>query len=349
MSQSTDKRYGIAICGLGRAGSIHTGNCVRHPKVDIKYFVELDLSRAEQVKKEYGLVGTKVVHSNDFNTVLEDPDVDGVIIATVTYAHEEYVKKCIQAKKPTFCEKPIAENLKDTVSCYEEAERLGVPLFCAFNRRFDATHRAVKDAVDNGEVGEVHMIKVCSRDSPIPSAAYLKISGGIYHDCAVHDIDMATWIMKDYPTTVFSQAHAFRKFIKDLNDVDTVSITMQFASGAIAQIDLSRFAAYGYDQRVEVLGELGMVESLNENKTNLRKSTGQSISNDLLKFSFPQRYPLAYEKEIHHFLDIIDGTPPLITKTDVSMVSLIASACEESHRTGKQVRICKDTLTYEVM
>lgn len=69
-SQSTDKRYGIAICGLGRAGSIHTGNCVRHPKVDIKYFVELDLSRAEQVKKEYGLVGTKVVHSNDFNTVL---------------------------------------------------------------------------------------------------------------------------------------------------------------------------------------------------------------------------------------------------------------------------------------
>ena len=139
---------------------------------------------------------TRVVHADKFNDVLDDTEVDGVIIATVTYTHEEYVKKCIDAKKAIFCEKPIAGNLKDTVSIYEAAEKASVPIFCAFNRRFDATHASVRAAAVAGEIGKVHMVKICSRDSPLPGEGYLKISGGIFHDCAVHDIDMAMWILK---------------------------------------------------------------------------------------------------------------------------------------------------------
>jgi len=341
------ERVSIAICGLGRAGSIHTGNCVRNPRVHIKYFVEIDTARAEEVKRNFGLNDTIVVHTDDFKKVQDDPEVKGVIIATVTYTHEFFVKKCIEAKKSIFCEKPITESLKDTVSCYEEAERNGVSLFCAFNRRFDETHASLKNAVAQGEIGKVHMVKVCSRDSPLPSEAYLKISGGIFHDCAVHDIDMASWVLGEYPVEVFTYAHAFRKFIADMNDVDTVSISMKFPSGAIGQIDLSRLAVYGYDQRVEVLGDKGMLQSENQHKTSLRKSTQSSVSNDLLKFSFPQRYPEGYAAEIDHFLEIIGGKQPCISKTDVAMISLIASACEESHKAGKPMRINKDTLTYE--
>jgi len=233
------------------------------------------------------------------------------------------------------------------VSCYEEAEKNGVPLFCAFNRRFDATHASLKKAVADGEIGKVHVVKVCSRDSPIPSEAYLKISGGIFHDCAVHDIDMASWILGEYPTEVFTYAHAFRDFIGKMGDVDTVSISMKFPSGAIGQIDLSRLAVYGYDQRVEVLGEAGMLESQNQNKTSLRRSTAQCVSNDLLKFSFPQRYPEGYAAEIDHFLEVIDGKPPCISKHDVAMISLIASACEQSHKKGRPMKINKDNLTFE--
>jgi len=342
------ERVSIAICGLGRAGTIHTGNCVRNPRVHIKYFVEIDTARAEEVKKNFNLTDTVVVHADDFQKVQDDPEVKGVIICTVTYTHEHFVKKCIQAKKAIFCEKPIAESLQDTVSCFEEAEKNGVPLFCAFNRRFDETHASLKRAVAEGEVGKVHMVKVCSRDSPLPSEAYLKISGGIFHDCAVHDIDMASWVVGEYPIQVFTYAHAFRPFIGAMDDVDTVSISLKFPSGAIGQIDLSRLAVYGYDQRVEVLGDKGMLESLNQNKTSLRKSTASSVSSDLLKFSFPQRYPDGYAAEIMHFLDIIDGkVAPFLTKQDVLMVSLIASACEASHRAGKPMNINKDTLTFE--
>lgn len=231
--------------------------------------------------------------------------------------------------------------------CYEDAEKAGVPLFCAFNRRFDASHATVQKSVRDGEIGQLQMVKVCSRDSPVPSDAYLKISGGIYHDCAVHDIDMMLWIANEYPIEVFSHAHAFKASIREMGDVDTVSISLKFASGMIGQIDLSRYAAYGYDQRVEVFGAQGMLQSENQNKTSVRKCLTQAISKETLKYSFPQRYPEAYAAELEHFINIMNGSEqPLIKKQDVYMVSLIASACEESHKTGKPMRIDKDAFTF---
>jgi len=347
-SEAERRRFSVAIVGMGRAGEIHIGNCRNNMRINIKYIVDIDTSKAHTLKQRYMLDDTTVVHADDFDSVvLSDADVAGVIVATVTYAHEEYVKKCIRVKKAIFCEKPIAGNLCDTRACYESAEEAGVPIFCAFNRRFDATHAGVRSAAVNGEVGQLHMVKICSRDSPLPSEAYLKISGGIFHDCAVHDIDMAMWILRECPDTVFSHAHAWKKFIADMDDVDSVSISMKFPSGAIAQIDLSRLAVYGYDQRVEVFGDGGMLESENRNKTTLRKSTNESVSNQLIDYSFPTRYSAAYAAEIEHFADIMGGkTKPSITKNDVLLVSLVASACEESHRSGKPMKIDRESLTY---
>jgi len=108
----------------------------------------------------------------------------------------------LKAKKAVFCEKPVAENQLDTAKCYEMAEKIGTPLFCAFNRRFDPSYSEVRDRVRRGEVGHVHMIKTVSRDSPLPTIEYLEISGGIFHDCLVHDIDIITWVLGEYPDKV---------------------------------------------------------------------------------------------------------------------------------------------------
>ena len=232
-------------------------------------------------------------------------------------------------------------------SCYEEAGKSGVPLFCAFNRRFDKTHLSVKTASQNGEIGKIHMVKTCSRDSPLPSLDYLKISGGIFHDCAVHDIDMILWILQEYPESVFSHAHAFRRDIASIDDVDTVSISMKFPSGALAHIDLSRFASYGYDQRVEIFGDLGMLESLNHNKTCLRKSNDKGLCTDMIDYSFPQRFSEAYKAELSHFVEIVtEGMQPSVTKDEVLVVSLVASACEESYRTETAMKIDYKKMDY---
>lgn len=108
----------------------------------------------------------------------------------------------MKAKKAVFCEKPIAENSPNTLTCYETAKKVGKPLFCAFNRRFDPSYSTVRDRVRSGEVGHVHVIKTVSRDSPLPSIDYLRISGGIFHDCMVHDIDIITWVLGEYPIKV---------------------------------------------------------------------------------------------------------------------------------------------------
>lgn len=340
-------KYDVAICGMGNAGQIHLGNCVQNVQINVKYIIELDMEMAEKVKEDNLLMETEVVHASQLDKVLADPSLRGVIIATVTFTHEEYVKKCIQAKKAIFCEKPIAGNLKDTVSCYEEAERADVPIFCAFNRRFDPTLSYLKKAVDNGELGKIHMIKTCSRDYPLPSEGYVKISGGIFHDCIIHDIDLTMWILNECPISVFTYAHAFHKFIADIGDVDSVSIAMKFSSGVIVQISISRYAAYGYDQRVEVFGELGMLESENQHKTAIKRSSSESISKDQIESSFRTRYSKSYVAELVHFIDVMGGALPSVRKTDVVLASLIASACEESHRTGKPIKINKVDMTFE--
>jgi len=123
-------------------------------------------------------------------------------VASPTYTHEDIIIKALEAKKAVFCEKPVAENRPDTVKCYEIAKKVGKPLFCAFNRRFDPSYSNVRDRVHKGEVGHVHTIKTVSRDSPLPTIEYLKVSGGIFHDCLVHDIDMVTWVLGEYPDKV---------------------------------------------------------------------------------------------------------------------------------------------------
>lgn len=341
------KKYGVVICGLGRAGSIHTKNCYENPNVAIKYLVEKRPEVAEKVKDTWGLNDTKVVPVDDFAEVLNDPDVHAVIICPPTYAHEHYVKQCIAKKKAMICEKPVAETLNDTVSCLKAAEEANVPLLVAFNRRFDETHSSLKKAITNGEVGNIQLLTISSRDSPRPSNEYLAISGGIFHDMAIHDIDMALWLINEYPTSVFTFGKAFDPYYTSINDVDTVAISMQFPSGAMAQISLSRLAVYGYDQRVEVFGDKGMVRSDNQSSISLYHANAECLSQNLLKYSFPQRYEKAYKAEIAHLVEMLEGMSCCITTQDVSVVSLVAAACEESLRTGKPVNVDTKDLSFQ--
>ena len=224
--------------------------------------------------------------------------------------------------------------------CYKVAESHNVPLLCAFNRRFDPTIHSLKDRVKNNDIGKVQVIKTTSRDSPLPSIDFLKISGGIFHDCCVHDVDVICWIMGETPHTVFCLAHSFHSEIRELNDVDTVGVIMKFPSGAIGQIDLSRHAVYGYDQRVEVFGANGMLTSDNSSSLNITHSYTAGISQQPIKFSFPQRYAEAYNLEMNHFINVMKKKENLlISKDDVIQSFNIVEAIEKSYHTGKPVAL----------
>ena len=264
----------LALFGLGRAGSIHLSNILANPRVNLKYIVEEDQSRWKPPQIRWNLTNTTFIHPKDVAQVYADQELHACLIATPTFTHEGFIIGSLDGGKAVFSEKPISQEPSGTARCYQKADSVGKPLFCAFNRRFDPSFGNVRDRVRAGDLGHVHMIKTTSRDSPLPSIAYLKISGGIFHDCAVHDIDMITWILGEYPTEVFSAANSHIPEINAINDWDNVAITMKFPSGTLATVDLSRFANYGYDQRLEVFGPKGMLHVKNETPN----KTGKKIS-----------------------------------------------------------------------
>ena len=178
--------------------------------------------------------------------------MDIVLVATPTDTHEHYVYKSLCAGRAVFCEKPVAGDIKSVAACYEEADRVQKPLFCAFNRRFDPGMSAVYRQVKDGKIGKLYQIKTCSRDSPLPPISFLSTSNGMFHDCAIHDIDIICWIVGEEPIAVMALGSTFDSEIKALGDVDTIAIILKFPSGVLGSIDLSRHSSYGYDQRLEV-------------------------------------------------------------------------------------------------
>ncbi|XP_013412889.1 uncharacterized protein LOC106175433 isoform X2 [Lingula anatina] len=331
---------GVALFGLGRAGMIHFLNLIRCYRVQLKYIIDLDIPKIKQLLIQYHQRHTVALTPEEAEKVYNDESVGAVFVCSPTFTHQEIVQNALRKGKGVFCEKPISQDIAGTEACYVESEKAGKPLFCSFNRRYDPSIRGVLNGIEEQNVGDIHMVKMCSRDSPLPPMSYLKISGGIFHDCAVHDIDVICWILHQYPVSVYAQGHAHIKAIAEMDDVDTVAITMKFPSGALAMIDLSRNASYGYDQRLEVFGTKGMLVSENQRCTGVQHSCTTGTSLAPMHFSFPQRYADSYVLAMEHFLNVMEEKEAMeITKESTLTISKIATACEESYKLGKPVEL----------
>lgn len=337
MGSASVGRVKLALFGLGRMGTIHIENMVKNHRVHISYLVDVDLKKACALKNEYFLDHTKIVSDEDSSTVFEDETVDGVVICTPTDTHAPLVLAAIRAGKGVLCEKPLALTIQSTIQCYEEAEKYSVPLLCAFNRRFDPQLREMFSK--RHIIGNMHSIKTCSRDSPRPPMSYIKISGKIFHDCAVHDLDMLRWMVGEEPETIYSVAHAHIPEIADLDDVDTVYIVLKFPSGVIAHVDLARDCKYGYHQTCEVFGERGNLMSDNPSRSALHSAGSAGEMNDVIHFSFKQRYAAAYTEEISHFVELLTSRTSecCIKAGDTLRATFLAQAAEDSWRTGQIV------------
>ncbi|KOX73393.1 putative oxidoreductase YrbE [Melipona quadrifasciata] len=332
----------LALFGVGRAGTIHLSNIVSSPRVKLLYIVDDIESNWANLKDYWHLDDVVLLNSKQADKVYNDPSVDAVVVASPTFTHEGIVTRALEAKKAVFCEKPIAEDTANSIKCYETARKIGKPLFCAFNRRFDPSYSAVRDSVRNGEVGHVHVIKTVSRDSPLPSIDYLKISGGIFHDCMVHDFDIITWILGEYPVKVSAQAYAHIPEIKAIGDHDTVVVTLYFPSGTLGMVDISRNSSYGYDQRLEVFGPKGVIRADNEQPIHCvtTQYDQEGINSAPIWYSFASRFMNGYRRELDHFVDVVLGKAECSVRPKETLAVIkIAAACQESARTGKTVDI----------
>ncbi|XP_015783785.1 uncharacterized protein LOC107361463 [Tetranychus urticae] len=338
----------VTLFGLGRIGTVWIERILRNPRLQLVYCVEPCVERANYFEYMYNLKDVKMIHPNSQDEVFSDPDVDAVIIGTPTSSHEYLVLKSINSGKAVMCEKPLADKLESVDKIFKLAIQRNLPFLTAMNRRFDPSFRSIRKRVKKGEIGKVHIIKTTHRDHPGHPASYLKGSAGIFLDSAIHDIDLVCWVIGEYPVTVIASGSAFDEEIGAMGDYDTVVIVLKFPSGAMGTIDVTRSSAYGYDERLEVFGSLGMLTGPSVRPTYVTLDSESGSTTVPYHYNHISRFAESYTNELEHFVDCIKGLKEVEVKPmEVMAATKIAQACKESARTGRPFELTwKESWSY---
>jgi myo-inositol 2-dehydrogenase/D-chiro-inositol 1-dehydrogenase len=325
----------VALYGAGRIGKIHAGNLVRQPGVRLKYVVDVNEPAALQLADCHG---AKVA---GIEAPFADPAVKVIAIASSTDTHADLILRAAAAGKHIFCEKPVDLALDRARTCAQAVAKAGVRCLIGFQRRYDPTFAAVKARVVAGEIGDPEMLVVTSRDPGAPPVSYIQSSGGIFKDMLIHDFDIFRWILDDEAVSVHAAASCLTDpAIGAAGDADATAVTIRTRRGRLCVINTIRRAAYGYDQRFEVLGSKGMLQAGNHRPTEVVAATAAAVSTDLPEHFFLERYRVAYANEVAHFFEALASGGPLRTTIDDGLKALeLAEAATLSWREGRVVTL----------
>ncbi len=308
-----DGRVGVAVLGCGRIGSMHADLLAgRVPQARLTGVFDVEGDAASAVGARLGVSVAATV-----DELVEADGVDAVAICTSTDTHVEMIVRAAAAGRHVFCEKPIALDLDRIDAALHDVERAGVALHVGFNRRFDPAHRSVRDAIAKGEIGDVHLLRITSRDPAPPPLAYLATSGGLFLDMSIHDFDMARFVTGSEVVDVTATGTARDPAIADAGDIDTAAITLIHENGCITTIDNSRRALYGYDQRVEAFGSGGLVASENAAARAVVRRDASGAHEPPMADFFLDRYATSFVHQWEDFVGrVADRRPPSVTGLD---------------------------------
>jgi len=324
----------IVVLGTGRIGSMHAE------------FLARRVPGAELVGV-FDVTDSAVAVAAEMNCAaassLEEAlamEADAVAICTPTDSHVDVMVAAAEAGRAIFCEKPISLDLAEVDRGLAAVEATGVGLQIGFNRRFDPSHKAVADAVTDGLIGEVHICNITSRDPAPPPIEYIQTSGGIFADMTIHDFDMARYVTGSDVDTVYATGSVrIDPAIGDAGDFDTAVVVLTHENGAITTIDNSRQAVYGYDQRVEAFGSLGMVSSDNFHDSNSLIATQHGFQRPPLQHFFLERYAQSYLGQWAAFTEAIEsGGPTPVGASDGRAPLVVGLAAAMSVSEGRVVR-----------
>lgn len=334
---------GIGVIGAGRIGQVHASNIARRVEgATLMGVADVRVDAATALASRYGAA----LASDDYRDLLADPSVEAVIVASATDTHGEVVRAAAAAGRHVFCEKPIDTTLAAIDASLEAVTRSGVLFQVGFNRRFDPSFRRMRRLVASGEAGTPHLVRITSRDPQPPPAGYFTGDLGIFPDMTIHDFDLARYLVGAGPdgdevVEVYATAASLVAPADGGNgEPDTAVSVLRFATGAVATIDNSRRATYGYDQRAEVFGSGGMVSAGNVLEDQAVVANGAGIRGAVTQNFFLQRYADAYADELEAFAAAVrSGGPSPVTGYDGRIAVAIAIAAQESVRQRRPVRL----------
>ncbi|HEX7817192.1 inositol 2-dehydrogenase [Dyella sp.] len=323
----------VAVFGAGRIGNIHADNVAQHPHACLQYVVDVHEPSAAQLAARHAAQVASV------EQVLADPGIGAVVIGSSTDTHADLIQRSAAAGKAIFCEKPVDLDVQRARACAEAVRKAGVTCMIGFQRRFDPTFAALKGRLDAGEIGEPEMLVVTSRDPAPPPASYIARSGGVFKDMLIHDFDIFRWILGGETVSVHATGGSpGLPEVAAAGDISHAAVTLRTRAGSLCQINTSRRAAYGYDQRFEVLGSKGLLQAGNVRPTQVVAWGADHIASDKPEAFFLERYRAAYALEIAHFFDALThGTQVRTTIEDGIKALELAELATQSWREGRAV------------
>ena len=325
----------VGLLGAGRIGAVHAQNILSHPESVLKAIADVNISAARSLAESCGAE----VASTD--AILQRDDIDAVLIATSTDTHADLIEAAAAAGKAVLCEKPVDLDLQRALRCQAAVRTARQPVMIGFNRRFDPNFSNLKTAYDAGEIGKGELLSLISYDPAPPPISYVKVSGGLFRDMAIHDFDMACWLMGSAPERVSATGSCVvDPEIGAAGDVDTAVTVLHFHSGAMAVIKNSRRAAYGYDQRIELLGEGGLLSADNMLESTVRKASAANVTSAKPRYFFLERYAASYANAWSAFVTAaLEGAAVPVTIQDGVNALAIAEAATQAAKSGETVPV----------
>lgn len=324
----------IGLAGVGRIGAFHAATLRDLPEVSELVVADINADIAARVATDLG-----VQSAPDIDSLLAG-GLDALVITTATPGHAPLLRRSIAAGIPTFCEKPVAATLDETIELTRLSEASSVPVHVGFQRRFDTAYRRAQEAVRSGELGVVHAIRAITHDQSPPPSEYVATSGGIFRDCSVHDFDILRFVSGREVASVYATGeNRGADYFATAGDVATGAAILTLDDGTIASVTATRYSGGGHDVRMEVMGDLGAIAVGLDDSLALRSlEPGVSFPAGPVHMSFMERFQPAYVAELTAFFDVAAGrTPSPCTVRDALEAFRIAEACELSRAQRRPV------------
>jgi myo-inositol 2-dehydrogenase/D-chiro-inositol 1-dehydrogenase len=328
----------IGLVGVGRIGAFHARTLADLATVDELVLTDVDAAAAGALGAHLG-----VPVAADAEALLAS-GLDALVIAAATPAHAPLLAAGIAAGVPTFCEKPVAATLTETLGLTALVEASGVPVQIGFQRRFDTGYRRVRHAVRVGDLGFLHTLRANTHDQAPPSAGYIASSGGIFRDCSVHDFDILRFVTgREVATAYATGANKGAAFFAESGDVDTGAALLTLDDGTLALVSATRYNGAGHDVRLEAMGEKGSLGvGLDQSLALTSAEEGVDFPTGPRRWSFMERFGPAYRAELTAFTEVARGTRPSpCTVRDALEAFRVAEACELSRAQRRPVALAE--------
>jgi myo-inositol 2-dehydrogenase/D-chiro-inositol 1-dehydrogenase len=332
---SNNSSIGVAFLGFGRMGETHLRNLGGLSRVKVVVVAD---PRREAAERGKSISGAEEALT-DVEKAIAHPAVDAVVIVTPTDTHARLLELAANAGKAVFSEKPIALDLAETARVVKIIQERGIPVQLGFMRRFDPGYARAKQKIDAGELGRIELFRALSRDTYPPSLEFLLGSGGIFLDMAVHDLDLARFLVGEVEEVQAWGTVLFDENFAKASDADTAVTLLRFGNGALGVIETSRHSNWGYDIRTEVAGAIAKVVVEAPQKTPLLFARDFSSTFDHFE-NFPDRFQAAYRLELESFFAaLLEGRQPTPGPQDALETLRLALAAAKSWRENRPVKV----------